>query len=500
MAVVTRNRKSGAVYYVANAWQGRQASERVGESRREAEIRDRAMKREIAEGTYQPPSTAKATTLGEYAEAWGSTRRNASAGDERRCLRLYLAPRRWLAGKRLDEVKPTDVDRWVSELKNEEKLDGSRRLSDKTIANAVGVLRQLYGQAIREDRCVRQPVTLAPGILKRRPASEPETYTAAEALVLTRHHAIPWPIRVLNALCLFSGLREGEACGRRWRDLDGAPSPLPALTVRDQYDGRPLKTERPRVVPVHPELGSVLTDWAREGFELFTGRKPEPDDFIVPHAGPRALRYQGPHTRSSFYKAFVRSAGAAGIRARSLHATRHTFVSLCRRGGARPDVLERVTHNASGKIIDRYTHFDWAPLCEAVLCLRLDVHPNVHPPGGTAGELDGAAGPLVRALPDGSALDGGTIRGSIPGASTNKHRKNGPKKTARQAERQDPKDLTDPAIRRRRRLRDLKAVDPDAARPGLALCRGLTAALVDDQPEVDRALAEAARALGGVGG
>ena len=35
----------------------------------------------------------------------------------------------------------------------------------------------------------------------------------------------------------------------------------------------------------------------------------------------------------------------------------------------------RVTHNACGDVVDGYTHFDWAPLCEAVLCLRLPVRP-----------------------------------------------------------------------------------------------------------------------------
>jgi hypothetical protein len=45
------------------------------------------------------------------------------------------------------------------------------------------------------------------------------------------------------------------------------------------------------------------------------------------------------------------------------------MITWARRGGARSDVLERVTHNAAGAIIDQYTHFDWEPLCEAVGCL-----------------------------------------------------------------------------------------------------------------------------------
>ena len=66
---------------------------------------------------------------------------------------------------------------------------------------------------------------------------------------------------------------------------------------------------------------------------------------------------------------------AAGVPNLSLHSTRHTFTTLCRRGGANDAVLEKVTHNAKGSIVDRYTHWDWAPLCQAVLCLG--VEPNV---------------------------------------------------------------------------------------------------------------------------
>jgi hypothetical protein len=44
---------------------------------------------------------------------------------------------------------------------------------------------------------------------------------------------------------------------------------------------------------------------------------------------------------------------------------------MCRRGGARKDVLEKVTHNAQGDVVDAYTHWDWTPLCEAVLCLQM---------------------------------------------------------------------------------------------------------------------------------
>jgi hypothetical protein len=48
------------------------------------------------------------------------------------------------------------------------------------------------------------------------------------------------------------------------------------------------------------------------------------------------------------------------------------MISAARSSGARGDVLERITHNAPGAIIDVYTSWEWPALCEAVMCLRFD--------------------------------------------------------------------------------------------------------------------------------
>ncbi len=48
------------------------------------------------------------------------------------------------------------------------------------------------------------------------------------------------------------------------------------------------------------------------------------------------------------------------------------MISAARSSGARSDVLEQITHNARGAIIDVYTAWEWPALCEAVSCLRVD--------------------------------------------------------------------------------------------------------------------------------
>jgi integrase len=172
---------------------------------------------------------------------------------------------------------------------------------------------------------------------------------------------------MLYGLLFLTGMRHGEAVGRRWRDLDDSALPLGALSVATQYRDEPLKTKTPRVVPVHPVLAELLTAWKCSGFKQFFLLEPRPEDFIVPSRTWKC-RMSG-----TSHKGLQDDCKAIGIPGRRVHDTRHTFISLARRDGARKDVLERITHNSTGDIVDRYTTFDWAPLCEAVSSLRLQL-------------------------------------------------------------------------------------------------------------------------------
>jgi integrase len=425
MSVVARKRKTWTAYYVVFIWHGKKVWEYAGRDRRRADSLDGQRAKEVKAGTYHPDAgKAGAFTLRQWFESWLVTRDGRSVKDEERWIRRHVLTRARFAELQLADAKPADFADLVRELKTSARSEKDPRpLSDKSISNVVGVLQAMLGDAHRADHCAANLLKMKRGTLNREPARAKETYTPGEVAVLIRNVAIPEEIRVLNALAFLTGMREGEVCGRRWRDLADDALPLWCLDVADQYGGAPLKTGRPRVVPVHPELAEILTAWASAGFELLTTRKPTPDDFIVPLVTSRAKTAH--HTRSTFYKAFVRACKAVKVRPRSLHSTRHTFISMARRGGALKDRVEKITHNAKGDMVDRYTHFDWEPLCDAVLKIRLDgdAHQQPQLPPGNRGGRKGPA--FLRTATDAVALPQTTesARGSIPGASTpNEHK------------------------------------------------------------------------------
>src|SRR6185503_16382544 len=155
--------------------------------------------------------------------------------------------------------------------------------------------------------------------------------------------------RMWFTLAFYTGMREGEVCGRRFCDWDRSVEPLGSLLVDSQYNLAKLKTdvhisgEHARLVPVHPTLAAMLDLWWTKGFEMVYCRKPTETDFIVP-CRARELRN---HTRSSAYKMFRAACDLVGVESHSLHASRNTFISLCRRAHCDVDALLRVTHNPS---------------------------------------------------------------------------------------------------------------------------------------------------------
>jgi integrase len=383
MAVRPRNTKDGVSYDVATFFQKKQYWEFAGTNKRDAQRLDAQRKLEVKNGTFVPPKLRDqkpaSPTIASYMASWGAARTNSSAPDDRRNLARFLAVPGF-AEMAIDQLRPRHTREALDWL----KLNGGVKL--KTLQNAYGSYRTMCRDAQIAELLTVDPCVLPRGYFEGEESEPREPYGRAEAAVLLSHHLIPWPVRVLNALCMLAGLREGEACGRRWRDFDQAPVPLAALDIKTQYEGRKLKTRRARVAPVHPELREILEAWAAVGFVQLMGRPPMPDDFVVPR---RSNYTKNAHwSRSTYYKAFVASAAAAGIRTRTLHAMRHTMITLARRGGADKHVLEKVTHNAKGDVIDRYTHRDWAELCTQVLAIgSLFASPQTPPLLGTSGGI-----------------------------------------------------------------------------------------------------------------
>lgn len=376
MAIVPRKLKNEKiVYWVVNKWNGEPVWERIGTERRAAERRDPAMKKEIAAGTYLSKKTG-AATVQSYANGFFAKRKARSAENEESLFKNHVVKRcPWYAKLRVEDVRPRHTLQLVEELRKpyDGRYGPGFKMSEKSISLIVGVLSAIFRDARFHEITTVDPCELPFGTLTRHsPPRSP--YSAAEMAALTTDPRIEFDVRMMNAIGFYTGQRIGEVCGRRWSDLDRGSIPLQCLSIETQYDDQELKTSGPtkrrtRKAPVHPQLEALLDEWHRKGWELYYLRKPTEHDFIVPRRdipGAKACL-----TRSMAYKRFVAACETIEIKAHTVHAMRNTFITLTRRAGCNVAALEKITHNATGSMIDQYTEWDWKPLCDVVMSLPI---------------------------------------------------------------------------------------------------------------------------------
>ena len=422
--IYKKQRKDGFAYYIGFTFEGKQRQECAGTDLRGAKQLLAQRRREMAEGRYDPNGSKMSLTLAEYAESWLRARKKRgvrSWKDEERHLRLHIFP--MLGNMPLEGLKPTTVRDWIVHLE-----DG-KRLSPKTIRNIHGTLQGVLKMACFDGRMANNPAADLPrGILPAdKKTRDTPPFTREEVEKLVSDDRIPMDRRVLYALMGLTGMRLGEAAGRRWRDIDFAATPLPMMTVATQYDGQPLKTGKSRQVPVHAALCKILEDWRRYGFEQLFCRTLEPDDFIVPN------RQGEVRSKNAGSKAINRDCDQVGIPRKGAHSCRRFFITYTRADGARQEVIERVTHNAKGTMVDQYTYFDWDVLCEAVSALKFTLrqgevmalpshtHSKVHDGDYDAGDeppvlqglIGGGAGSRTRVRKHSTAASTCVVRGLI---------------------------------------------------------------------------------------
>lgn len=355
---------------------GERVQEKGGDTIEDAMRLLRQRKAAVAAGTYLRGDGTGEQTIATYAARWIELRKREgvrSVDRDADLLRLQVLP--YLGSVRLSDLRPRDVASWVRTLGREGTL------APKTIRNAHGALSSMLTRARFDDLIADNPARGLPrGMLPKNTRSrEVGAWTRAELVTLMSDERIPEDRRVAYAVAAFTGARVGEIAGMRWRDLDTEARPLWRWALRTQYDGAPLKTDHPRDVPIHPELQRVLAAWKLGGWSRFMCKAgPGPEDFVIPRA---PLRSRKGHAKRTAYHS-DQSLGAKAVQAHALradldptgrdfHSFRRAMITLARTDGARAEILERVTHNAAGAMIDAYTYFGWPELCSAVECIRL---------------------------------------------------------------------------------------------------------------------------------
>lgn len=312
-------------------------------------------------------------TVAVWALAWieGRKSRIATWKDELGHVNNWIVPK--LGDKQLGEVHPSDAQDFAHWLQLE-----AHNLAPKTVINVCDTLRRMFKAAVIRRKLTANPIMFEHGDLPAKVDKDPEwrqlaTYATPEVVALVSDPRLPAERRVQYALKALAGMRHGEVAGIRWRNRHRTEQPLPKLVVSRSYEKKRTKTEVTREIPEHPLLTRILDAWAAL-WKLIYGRPPLPDDLIVPARSGNPVR---PRAAVKVMKHDLLRLGlrldAGEQRDRGGHDLRAWFITHALDGGASSDALQRVTHTKKKDVVSGYTRLPWRALCDAVLCLKIDV-------------------------------------------------------------------------------------------------------------------------------
>lgn len=288
-------------------------------------------------------------TLAEYLEQWLESRavnlRPSTMYGYEKIVRRRITPA--LGTAKLSDLTTADLERWYASL-----VTGG--LSPKTVANTAGVLSAALSDAVRLKLLRHNPA--AEARLPRRERREMSAWTEVEAaafLVAVKDHRLA-PIW---RLMLATGLRRGELCGLRWKDVDLSAGTLEVAETRvvahDVVTGAPKTRAGARIIALDAGTVAALTAWRRrQAAERLAAGPAWVDHSLVlvdevgvpPH----------PETVTRWWSEAATSVGARPIR---LHDARHTAATMLLRAGQPVKVVtQRLGHADVAVTMRIYQH------------------------------------------------------------------------------------------------------------------------------------------------
>ncbi len=286
----------------------------------------------LVTGTYVAPK-AGLVTVGEIYAAWSGTTAHLSVKTvavRRGAWANRVAPR-W-GNVALVDVKPSGIKAWVAKMVAEE-------LGVATIENAFGVLRQVLGDALEDNRIPRNPCD---GVKLRRRQHTDRGYLAHDqvAALADAVERMPEVVRFLA----YTGLRWGEMAALRVCDFNMLRRRVNISRSVTEFNGlvwSTPKTGERRSVPFPAALASELA-------ALMVGKGPE--DLVFASGNGTVLRVSN-YRRRIFAPAVAECRkGDSAFPIITPHDLRHTAASLAVSAGANVKAVQRMLGHANASM------------------------------------------------------------------------------------------------------------------------------------------------------
>lgn len=257
-----------------------------------------------------------------------------------------------LGKKRLESIKPADVQKMMRAINGSEVTFGKGRarrtvrLTARAANQAKGILSNALDDAMVLGLIAANPARPVRSL--RHDPAQLTVWTAADIVQFTNTTlAGACAYHALYYLALTAGLRAGELLALEWDDLTGDRLHVARTANSDGLVTAPKSRASDRLIALPPDTVATLeehrTGLRSEGIAsplVF----PTPSGGMTNHANVR----RGLH-------AWAVRAGVPKIR---VHDLRHTFASMAIAAGANPvDLARQLGHEDAGFTLKRYAHF-----------------------------------------------------------------------------------------------------------------------------------------------
>jgi len=237
-----------------------------GKTKKIAQTKFVALKREIEKGGGLTANITVEDWLNHWIETIASERvRERTLQGYRVYIRTWLTP--YLGSKRLDKLNEDHIRALYREMKLQGKSDATQRL-------AHAILRRALVVAEREGRIIRNPAAkMDPPKVTVNHRTPLTTIQAKQ--VLASLDGDPLAARWVAALLL--GLRQGEALGLKWEDIDMKSGTIRVcrelirLTGKGLVETPPKSAASLRTIPMLEPMAYALKNTERRGEYVFYG-------------------------------------------------------------------------------------------------------------------------------------------------------------------------------------------------------------------------------------
>ena len=256
-------------------------------------------------------------------------------------LRNHIAP--FFAGKTLDRIRPTDVERYVAAKRE--------TLAVKTIRNHVNTMHSIFDLGLRKGWCQTNPVKLADRPTVKRTETRIQFLDQAE---LEQLLAASYPDDAFGRIeptlyvtAAMTGLRQGELLGLRWRNVDFDARKIRVVSpfVRGEF-GDPKSVGSGRSVPMAERVSIALAE-LRERSVYSRDR-----DLVFCH--PETGK---PLDRSKLVRRFKQAIDRSDVHRITFHELRHTFGTRMAAAGTPMRTLQHWMGHADSKTTQIYAHY-----------------------------------------------------------------------------------------------------------------------------------------------